>query len=106
MRIYNTEPITLGINDLASLKKHHQLPLHLTVTGTGPQPSPQTRGSRTRTPSSPRGYFSFFFNDTATTEIYTLSLHDALPISPFRQVPARAPYAKARAFHEIGRAHV
>src|SRR3989454_8490570 len=26
--------------------------------------------------------FSFFFNDTATTEIYTLSLHDALPISP------------------------
>src|SRR5215510_16461142 len=27
----------------------------------------------------------FFFNDTATTEIYTLSLHDALPISP----PAR-----------------
>src|SRR5258706_7697166 len=27
-------------------------------------------------------YFIFFFNDTATTEIYTLSLHDALPISP------------------------
>src|SRR3990167_6959023 len=27
---------------------------------------------------------SFFFNDTATTEIYTLSLHDALPISPDR----------------------
>src|SRR5438876_4029326 len=27
--------------------------------------------------------FSFFFNDTATTEIYTLSLHDALPICPF-----------------------
>src|SRR3990170_1646474 len=27
------------------------------------------------------GYFFFFFNDTATTEIYTLSLHDALPIS-------------------------
>src|SRR5947209_20591548 len=25
----------------------------------------------------------FFFNDTATTEIYTLSLHDALPISEF-----------------------
>src|SRR3712207_2965142 len=25
----------------------------------------------------------FFFNDTATTEIYTLSLHDALPILPF-----------------------
>ena len=26
----------------------------------------------------------FFFNDTATTEIYTLSLHDALPIFLFR----------------------
>src|SRR3989442_4680052 len=26
-------------------------------------------------------HFCFFFNDTATTEIYTLSLHDALPIS-------------------------
>src|SRR2546426_7264651 len=28
-------------------------------------------------------YCSFFFNDTATTEIYTLSLHDALPIYSF-----------------------
>src|SRR5215217_2224625 len=27
-------------------------------------------------------FFFFFFNDTATTEIYTLSLHDALPIGP------------------------
>src|SRR2546430_12923874 len=35
--------------------------------------------------------FFFFFNDTATTEIYTLSLHDALPIS----VDARA----LEAFH-------
>src|SRR5215475_16155897 len=35
----------------------------------------------------------FFFNDTATTEIYTLSLHDALPISapgPARSAPPRA----------------
>src|SRR2546421_6552587 len=30
---------------------------------------------------SPLFSFFFFFNDTATTEIYTLSLHDALPIS-------------------------
>src|SRR5690349_23619372 len=29
----------------------------------------------------------FFFNDTATTEIYTLSLHDALPISQGQPVP-------------------
>src|SRR5258707_15301239 len=28
-------------------------------------------------------FMSFFFNDTATTEIYTLSLHDALPISRY-----------------------
>src|SRR2546430_4941108 len=31
--------------------------------------------------------FFFFFNDTATTEIYTLSLHDALPISTALDVP-------------------
>src|SRR5687768_18316651 len=40
-------------------------------------------------------HFFFFFNDTATTEIYTLSLHDALPISmtcrssPVRTSPLR-----------------
>src|SRR5207249_8609255 len=33
--------------------------------------------------------FLFFFNDTAPTEIYTLSLHDALPISMFLGVPLR-----------------
>src|SRR5256885_9413649 len=32
----------------------------------------------------------FFFNDTATTEIYTLSLHDALPISHRRQPGRRS----------------
>src|SRR5229473_7630453 len=32
--------------------------------------------------------FFFFFNDTATTEIYTLSLHDALPISPTPFTPS------------------
>src|SRR2546430_4997071 len=32
--------------------------------------------------------FFFFFNDTATTEIYTLSLHDALPISAARRNPS------------------
>src|SRR2546422_5232956 len=31
--------------------------------------------------SPPPFFYFFFFNDTATTEIYTLSLHDALPIS-------------------------
>src|SRR5256885_3129518 len=33
--------------------------------------------------------FFFFFNDTATTEIYTLSLHDALPILQTDRGPAR-----------------
>src|SRR2546430_11348056 len=43
-------------------------------------------------------YVFFFFNDTATTEIYTLSLHDALPICPtvrvaghYRAAPAILP---------------
>src|SRR5256886_10706657 len=34
--------------------------------------------------------FFFFFNDTATTEIYTLSLHDALPISVRKVAPGVA----------------
>src|SRR5256885_6137777 len=40
-------------------------------------------------PSLPSSFF-FFFNDTATTEIYTLSLHDALPISARRTCAVRA----------------
>src|SRR5256885_14370292 len=42
-------------------------------------------------------FFFFFFNDTATTEIYTLSLHDALPISKDRGQPFQFP---------LGRGHV
>src|SRR3989442_5480439 len=61
----------------------------------------------------------FFFNDTATTEIYTLSLHDALPILAGREAarrqadPAgrreprhqrgRAPRARGRAHHALRR---
>src|SRR5256885_17064734 len=37
----------------------------------------------------------FFFNDTATTEIYTLSLHDALPISPARRPSPSRPSRRA-----------
>src|SRR5256885_2754994 len=45
----------------------------------------------------------FFFNDTATTEIYTLSLHDALPIYAGRPGPDGAP---ALARHGLaGRGH-
>src|SRR6266511_3635407 len=52
------------------------------------------RGRRGTRPRPPYFYqcFCFFFNDTATTEIYTLSLHDALPIllAPARHRPAAA----------------
>src|SRR2546422_8564455 len=37
-------------------------------------------------------FFLFFFNDTATTEIYTLSLHDALPISQLQTAVAALAY--------------
>src|SRR3989441_11482006 len=47
--------------------------------------------------SSPFAFFFFFFNDTATTEIYTLSLHDALPISPY------PPPARRRAQRDLPR---
>ena len=66
-------------------------------------------------------FYFFFFNDTATTEIYTLSLHDALPISLFRngwfqyfsvwelKVP-KVPYLEIGGSSgflvKIGRAHV
>src|SRR3712207_8644443 len=48
-------------------------------------------------------YF-FFFNDTATTEIYTLSLHDALPIS-LRALIMRDPISGSSA-HEGTRPHL
>src|SRR5438067_12562488 len=51
---------------------------------------------------SPPSYSSFFFfNDTATTEIYTLSLHDALPIClTFSAAMSRQPTARARTKEE------
>src|SRR5256885_11505071 len=45
-------------------------------------------------------FFFFFFNDTATTEIYTLSLHDALPILGLERFGASAPYQKI--YQELG----
>src|SRR6266704_3076518 len=43
--------------------------------------------------------FLFFFNDTATTEIYTLSLHDALPITPIARPSGSR---SAEAFRLVG----
>src|SRR2546421_13042289 len=46
--------------------------------------------------------FFFFFNDTATTEIYTLSLHDALPIS-FQRQPERTAAGRVAHLHSSSR---
>src|SRR2546425_2770179 len=48
-------------------------------------------------------FFFFFFNDTATTEIYTLSLHDALPISDSLQTFGRLGTLKASVVASEGR---
>src|SRR2546426_6460087 len=49
----------------------------------------------------PITFFFFFFNDTATTEIYTLSLHDALPISRALALARRFAPEGARVEHQI-----
>src|SRR2546430_12673125 len=49
-------------------------------------------------------FFFFFFNDTATTEIYTLSLHDALPIWP-TSIRARSRSIRGRPPKPLGRGH-
>src|SRR3712207_1595133 len=45
-------------------------------------PGEDRKSTRLNSSHANISYAVFFFNDTATTEIYTLSLHDALPISP------------------------
>src|SRR3712207_8378709 len=47
----------------------------------------------------------FFFNDTATTEIYTLSLHDALPIWPQRAAEHQSPGRGHRGLLPAGGQH-
>src|ERR1039458_638451 len=60
-------------------------------------PRKLSRGTRGptihRTEGVETGAFSFFFNDTATTEIYTLSLHDALPICRGQLLPTSLSFA-------------
>src|SRR3990172_2450938 len=56
--------------------------------------------------NSSHGYISyavFFFNDTPTTEIYTLSLHDALPISA--EPPHEQRAGRRGAVQRLGQAH-
>src|SRR6267378_2497259 len=57
----------IGVDDYG-----HSVPLRKCAGGRSPHHNPPPQGGE--------GIF-FFFNDTAPTEIYTLSLHDALPIS-------------------------
>src|SRR2546425_10572304 len=52
-------------------------------------------------------FFFFFFNDTATTEIYTLSLHDALPIYRIlMRHPFPGPGLGVRVIGEVTRARL
>src|SRR2546429_1242175 len=46
-------------------------------------------------------FLFFFFNDTATTEIYTLSLHDALPISRAPSIRTASPTASSLRRHSV-----
>src|SRR5574343_260151 len=72
--------------------KHHSHPIFLVIYKTMKYGSESTRLNSSHITISyavfclkkkkkKKIFFFFFFNDTATTEIYTLSLHDALPIS-------------------------
>src|SRR5262249_21231688 len=72
-----------------------------------PHPSPLLPATLTTSTYTPHPFF-FFFNDTATTEIYTLSLHDALPISEVRirrdtGSPVRSQGRRSRACDESSR---
>src|SRR6266571_122558 len=79
-----------------SKNKEQQLEFH----SVSPQVCRDTPGFQCSNPCPGRLSFPpfFFFNDTATTEIYTLSLHDALPISrmPPLRWPRRSPPAPRR----------
>src|ERR1022692_1797815 len=86
-------PCNLVCRLLLEKKKNKKRPKHGRETGsrgvrtqkftrTRPRlviPRPASWRPATKCPR-PLSSFFFFFNDTATTEIYTLSLHDALPI--------------------------
>src|SRR5258707_15080514 len=50
-------------------------------------------------------FFFFFFNDTATTEIYTLSLHDALPIWILERVASESVSRLLGRVHRVSRIH-
>src|SRR3990167_3049607 len=76
-------PYTTLFRSTARLKASVVLPTPPFGANTGnrsPAPSPARKSTRLNSTHSQISYAVFFFNDTATTEISTLSLHDALPI--------------------------
>src|ERR1022692_984013 len=62
------------------LEKKKTEPAAMGSRGGDTRPVGAAAGRHPVSPRGPRSAHFFFFNDTATTEIYTLSLHDALPI--------------------------
>src|SRR5437773_2156723 len=78
----------------SELQSHHDLVCRLLLEKKKAQcvyshhPPATMTASSTTCPSWPPGISTLFsFTDPAPTEIYTLSLHDALPISPPREAP-------------------
>src|SRR6202521_1692614 len=80
-------PQSLGSRLLLDKKTHTSCHVYIYVMLRGPSTSPLFSYSP---------LFCFFFNDTATTEIYTLSLHDALPISSSSPAITRSRQRTAR----------
>src|ERR1051326_7819324 len=94
-------PYTTLFRSLATATQRRSVIRHARLVDYEPSPSTSARDRKsTRLNSShiPLSRMpSFFFNDTATTEIYTLSLHDALPISRNRDAaPIGHPSREAR----------
>src|ERR1039457_6086837 len=92
--------ISYAVFCLKKTNRNDQLPIRKTQTalrGVALLPTDARRhglhrrvhGPEGRVLAAQSGLFFFFFNDTATTEIYTLSLHDALPIYWMVQSPRK-----------------
>src|SRR5712675_1359644 len=64
---------------------------------------PTTATAAAPVPETQTIFVVFFFNDTATTEIYTLSLHDALPIRCARPSAPRSPGRRSSSRSSAGR---
>src|SRR6185369_258536 len=72
----------------SELQSHLNLVCRLLLEKKKVSPSHALASSAACNRRAPRSCTFFFFNDTPTTEIYTLSLHDALPISSTSNIRA------------------